>query len=279
MDYSMSALSDEQGASPRFSLDHDSTTGASWCFLDQTGGRPNCNPEMMDAARDLLQGMCQRDDVRYLVMGSRFPGVFNLGGDLDRFVQWAEAEDRGSLMEYGLTCIDIIELLWSSCGGRHLNIALVQGDAMGGGFETAMCYDVIVAERQARFSLPEIKFGLFPGMGAHSLLSRKVGAVMAKRMLSSGLVYTAEEMHDMGLVDILADEGMGESAVHSYIDSTSARHGGHLAIAKAGRMVNPLSREELVAIVTVWVDRVLELSPLDLKKMARIVKAQNRLSS
>jgi DSF synthase len=53
-----------------------------------------------------------------------------------------------------------------------LTVGLVQGAALGGGFEALLSFDYVVAERDATFGLPEILFGLFPGMGAHSLLSR-----------------------------------------------------------------------------------------------------------
>ena len=57
-----------------------------------------------------------------------------------------------------------------------ITIALVQGEALGGGFESILSFDVVIAERDARFGLPEAMFGLFPGMGAHSFLSRRLGS-------------------------------------------------------------------------------------------------------
>src|SRR3546814_11845575 len=50
-----------------------------------------------------------------------------------------------------------------------------QGEALGGGFEALLCFDVVIAERSARFGHPEMLFGLFPGMGAYSILARKLG--------------------------------------------------------------------------------------------------------
>ena len=261
---------------PTFEIEHEPEIA--WVFLNRPGHRPNCNVEMLKGVRTFLNGLHGDHGIRYLVMGSKFPGVFNLGGDLHKFVEWAEQDDRESLLEYGLLCIDLIDIAWNSCQNSLINIALVQGDAMGGGFETVLCHDVVIAEKQARFALPEIKFGLFPGMGAQSFLARRIGHVEAKRMLSSGLVYSAADMHALGVVDILVDDGEGEAAVREYIASTKSKYGGHLAIAKASRLVDPVTKAELEAIVRVWVDRVLELSPFDLKVMSRIVQAQNRLS-
>ncbi len=61
----------------------------------------------------------------------------------------------------------------------------MQGAALGGGFEALLSFDYIVAEQDATFGLPEILFGLFPGMGAHALLSRKLGSAQADRLIVS----------------------------------------------------------------------------------------------
>src|SRR3712207_4090014 len=98
-----------------------------------------------------------------------------------------------------------------------ITVALVQGDALGGGFECALAHDLIVAERSAKFGLPEVLFNLFPGMGAYSFLSRRIGRQAAERMILSGRVHTAEELHEMGLVDVLAPDGEGEEAVLDFV--------------------------------------------------------------
>ena len=55
-----------------------------------------------------------------------------------------------------------------------LTVALIQGDAVGGGFEAMLTDDIVIAEQGAKFGLPEILFNLFPGMGGYSFLRRKV---------------------------------------------------------------------------------------------------------
>ena len=92
-------------------------------------------------------------------------------------------------------------------------ISLIQGEALGGGFESALSSNVIIAERRARMGFPEILFNLFPGMGAYSLLSRRLGMKRAEDMIFSGRIYTAEELHEMGVVDLLVEDGTGETAV------------------------------------------------------------------
>jgi len=84
------------------------------------------------------------------------------------------------LLEYGRACIDNVYAWHSNFDLPLTTIALVQGDALGGGFESALSATVLVAEESARMGFPEILFNLFPGMGAYSLLSRKVGRRIAE---------------------------------------------------------------------------------------------------
>jgi DSF synthase len=153
---------------------------------------------------------------------------------------------------------------------------LVQGDALGGGFECALADDVIIAERGAKFGLPEVLFGLFPGMGAYSFLSRKIGDALAERMMVSGHVYTAEDLYDLGLVTMLADPGNGEAAVHTFIKSDQRAFRARTALSRIRQQVEPVTRKELLDITDTWVEAALTLSEGDLKKMRRLASAQDR---
>ncbi len=154
---------------------------------------------------------------RYLVLGSRFQGQFSLGGDLALFARCIRSRDRASLVSYGNACVRILHRNMLSLNRPIVTIALVQGDALGGGFEALLSFNVIVAERGSRFGLPETSFGLFPGMGAHCFLSRRLGAARAENMILSGRAYSAEEMFDLGLVHVIAEPGQGRAAVEDYI--------------------------------------------------------------
>ncbi len=282
------ALASELGQSTLFDLGQievnwDMPASTLWAFMTPEE-RPNYNLSMLRDIRSWQtesKRLFDRGDLplKYMVLGSRFPGVFNLGGDLELFAACIERADLPGLVRYGHSCIDVVHRAWRNADMPVISVALAQGDALGGGFEALLCFDVVVAERQARFGLPEMLFGLFPGMGAYSILARKLGRNMAERMILSGKVYSAEEMYDMGVVTILAENGEGEEAVRNYIAANNAHHAGHVGVFQAGRRVDPLDYQELVDIVENWAETALKLNPRDLRLMRRLASAQTRLHS
>jgi DSF synthase len=261
----------------------EAQAGTLWTFMTPVD-RPNFNRPML---RDFQRWQTEirrefadpREGLKYLVLGSRFPGVFNLGGDLDLFAGFIAAGDRDGLVRYGRDCVSILHNNMNRLNLPIVTIGLVQGDALGGGFEAVLSFNVIVAEKGARFGLPEIAFGLFPGMGAHSLLARKVGLAKAEQMMLSNRLYTAEEMFEMGLVHVLAEPGEGEEAVRAYIAKNGRRQAGHRGIYEASMRADPITLEELNGIVDVWADTALQLTASELKLMRRLVDAQSRLAS
>ena len=214
------------------------------------------------------------EQVNYLVLASSVEGVFNLGGDLSVFKELIMAQDREHLLAYAKLCI---ENLWTFYSMRApiTTIALVQGQAMGGGFESALSAHILVAEKSAVMGLPEVLFNLFPGMGALSFLSRKVGMHTAEQMVRSGKIYTGEELYKMGVVDVLAEDGQGEYALNHWIKKHHRSLNSFQAINQAKQRVNPLTNTELYEITEIWVDAALRLDERNLKVMERLVRAQN----
>jgi DSF synthase len=214
-------------------------------------------------------------EARYYVAGSRVPGVFNLGGDLALFLLLIRARDRDALAHYGRLCSDNIHARAQNYLCPQLTtISLVQGDALGGGFEMALASDLIVAEESAMLGLPEILFNLFPGMGAYSLLARKVGPRVAEELILTGRILPAKKLREMGVVDVLAPDGAGEAAVRDWIARNQRRRNGFQAVMRVRKQVSPVTREELDAVVETWVDCALRLEDRDLRMIGRVVQAQ-----
>src|SRR5215467_4602466 len=259
----------------------DDPTGALWTFM-RPRGRPSYNLDFLEDFHAWQRGIVaafenRPNDLRFLLLGSRTPGVFSLGGDLDLFAAKIRDRDRQALVAYGESCVRILHRNMNCLGFPMITIGLAQGDALGGGFESLLSFNVIVAERDAKFGFPENIFGLFPGMGAYSLVARRVGAAFAEEMMLSGRIYTAEEMKEAGLVHILAEPGQGAAEARDYIQRSKRRHTGSRSIYQIGREVNSIALAELDRIVQIWADACLELRDRDLKVMHRLVSAQDRL--
>lgn len=210
----------------------------------------------------------------YLVLASDVPGVFNLGGDLSVFGDLIRTGAREHLLSYAKLCVSNVWTFYNM-QAPITTISLVQGQAMGGGFEAALAAHVMVAEKSAVMGLPEVLFNLFPGMGALSFLSRKIGMPAAEKMVRSGKIYTGEELYQMGVVDVLAEDGQGEYALSNWIKKNHRSLNSFQAINRAKQRVNPLTLEELNDIVEIWVDAALRLDERNLKVMERLVRAQN----
>ncbi|HEX3341874.1 MAG TPA: crotonase/enoyl-CoA hydratase family protein [Pseudolabrys sp.] len=259
----------------------DEPTGALWTFM-RPRGRPSYNLDLLEDFHAWQRGIIaafenRPNDLRFLLLGSHTPGVFNLGGDLDLFAAKIRDRDRQALVAYGESCVRILHRNMNCLGFPMVTIGLAQGDALGGGFESLLSFNVIIAERDTKFGFPENIFGLFPGMGAYSLVARRVGAAFAEEMMLSGRIYTAEEMKDVGLIHILAEPGQGIAEARDYIHRSKRRHTGSRSIYQIGREVNPITLAELDRIVQVWADACLQLRDRDLKVMHRLVSAQDRL--
>jgi DSF synthase len=80
-----------------------------------------------------------------LLLGSRTPGVFNLGGDLDHFAARIRARDRQALVAYGESCVRILHRNIDCLGLPMVTIGVAQGDALGGGLESLLSFNVIIA--------------------------------------------------------------------------------------------------------------------------------------
>lgn len=258
---------------------HDGQHELMWYYM-RPAARPCFSPQMLSDIREFQEDVTRMFDnpsgpaIRYLVLASDVPGVFNLGGDLELFRQLIAARDRGGLQRYAKACIEVLYANIINLGRDLTTVSLVQGDALGGGFEAALSSNVLIAERSAKLGLPEVLFNLFPGMGAYSLLSRKVGGAQAERIILSGKLYAAEELYEMGVVDVLAEDGQGEMAVYEYIKRENRSWNGFHALREASRVVNPITYEELMRITEVWVEAALRLTQRDLRMMQRLVSRQ-----
>lgn len=266
----------------------DPEFGVKWYSMDPTP-RPCFTSELLadfkkfgqtiSQSTDGGNGQHQGEKIRYVVLTSRFPGVFSYGGDLSFFIQMIRENSREGLSKYAKACVDAMYSCWVGYHSDVVTIALVQGAAFGGGFEAALGNHVIIAEKDSRFGLPEVLFNLFPGMGAYPLLARRLGSGGAEKMILSGRVYTATELHGMGVVDVLAENGEGEKAVYEYINANRRKMNAFQSILKVRKRYFPITYGEMIDVAEIWVDAALKLEEKELKLMERLVRGQDKLAA
>jgi len=242
-------------------------------------------------SHDLLQDICtlhksihangmawiangMKNPIHYTVLRSEHPEYFSLGGDLAYFLECIRKRDAEALRDYSMLCVDMI-YDWSTALNRQATtIALVQGRALGGGFETALASDFLIAEEHSEFGFPEILFGLFPCTGGMSLLARRVGVHEAEHMMTNGKIYTAAELHAKGVVDEVCAKGQGVVAVEKFIATHARHHAARLMLQHSRYRVAPLSYDELRTVVDEWVETAMGLGEADLRVMDMLIKLQ-----
>lgn len=265
----------------------DEDAGVMWCYANPSP-RPCFTTELLSDLRKFLHVIKNeyKNDlstnidprINYLVLGSYRPGVFSLGGDLSLFIDCIRSGDKERLIEYMKLSIDVLYSTYSNMDVPVTTIALIRGNALGAGFEGALSCDYLIAERGVQLGFPEVLFNMFPGMGAYSFLARRINTVDVEKMILSGRIYSADELFDMGVVDVLAEKGDGENESSKFIERHRKNQNTRKAILKIRHRVNPVTLEELLDIGQIWVDTAMSLGDRELRVMERLIRSQDKMS-
>ena len=267
--------------SPQFSCHYDHSEAVLWSRWAPRG-IPSFNVELLhdlERASQLIEGHFadagSDRPLKYIVLRSGAPGAFSVGGDLGYFQRLIVAKDRARLTEYARAAIDVQYRNYSAHNlGGVTTVALLEGDALGGGLECALACDTVIAEKHTKAGFPEVLFNMFPGMGGMSFLARRVNRRVAEDMVRTGRQYTALELLEMGVIDQVVDTGDGLNAVRRLVRRREHQQAAHIAINAVDRLVRPLGLQELHEVVKIWVDCALQLSPRSLEWMQRLYQRQ-----
>jgi DSF synthase len=216
--------------------------------------------------------------LQYIVFGSYKPGVFSLGGDLGLFTECINNSDKDRLADYMRLSIEVMYSIYSNMDIPITTISLIRGNALGAGFEGALSCDYIISEKKVQLGFPEVLFNMFPGMGAYSFLARRLDQARVERMIVNGRIYSAEELFDMGLIDVVAEDSHGLEEVEQFIKKLEKSKNTRKAILQIRKRINPVSFEEMLDIGEFWVNSAMELSPKEIKVMQRLIRSQDRLA-
>ena len=225
-----------------------------------------------DAAAPPEQG--NKQAIHYTVLRSAHPDYFSLGGDLAHFHDCIARRDRAGLYQYARLCLDMMYEWATTLNSNMTTIALVQGRALGGGFEAALSADFLIAEEHSEFGFPEILFGLFPCTGGMSLLARRIGVYQAEKMMTNGRVYSAPELKEIGVIDEVCARGEGDLAVEKFIAAHAKYRTARMMVQNSRHRTAPLDYAELLRVVDDWVETAMELGAQELRVMEMLIRMQ-----
>lgn len=264
-------------------VEYDRETASVWIHYKESAPAYYSMQSLIDIAsvREAVRGMFKNGDVdrhpiRYFVMASRKPGVFKLGGDLTMFADSIREQQRETLRGYAYACIDLVYGLYTAFDLPIITLAVVAGQALGGGLEGALACDYVLADETAMMGVPEVAFNTFPGMGAVSLLSRRLGNAGAEEMISTGRLYSGREAYDLGVIDLVARAGEARATALDWMTEKGRDHERRLKIAGMRRRLFPVHYEDLMRITDLWVECSCDITPHDIRHMERLASAQKR---
>ncbi|AVJ27484.1 crotonase/enoyl-CoA hydratase family protein [Achromobacter spanius] len=247
-----------------------------WMML-RAQPRPCFNLELIDEIMTLARAAKDSGlPIDFWVTGSLVPQIYNVGGDLNFFAEAIRTGKREALRAYARACVDCVHAATRGFDTGAISLAMIEGTALGGGFEAALAHHFVLAQNNARMGFPEMAFNLFPGMGGYSLVARRSGMKLAEELISTGESHTAEWYHGRGLVDVLFEPGEAFKATRTFIDVMRPKLNGMRAMLRARQRVLTLPRAELMDITEDWVEAAFSIDPKDRAYMERLVMAQNR---
>ncbi len=152
------------------------------------------NPDVLKEVGQALDEIEADKAIKVLVLTGEGEKAFVAGADISVMVNLSPLEAR-KFSRDGQDMLFRLEALAIPV------IACVNGFALGGGTEIAMACDFIYASDKAKFGQPEINLGIIPGFGGTQRLARLVGKAMAKELCMTGVIISAQEAKEIGLVN------------------------------------------------------------------------------
>jgi len=177
-------------------------------------------------------------EVRAVVVSGRGERAFSAGSHVGEFEAQRGPGGRARLQLEQRTFQRLAELPMPT-------IAAIEGNALGGGLELALCCDLRVASERARLGLPEVRLAVIPGAGGTQRLARVVGQARARELILTGRVLDAAEAERIGLVNRVVPAGEALAAAGAIGAEIAER--GPMAVREAKRLLDVAADRDLEA--------------------------------
>lgn len=195
------------------------------------------NPPLNLVTRELLEAFevalealeaAEPDDVRVVVVTGDGERAFSAGSHVGEFEGQRGAEGRARHELESGVATRLARLPMPT-------IAAIEGNALGGGLELALCCDLRIASERARLGLPEVRLAVTPGAGGTQRMPRVVGAARARELILTGRVIDAAEAERIGLVTEVVPAGETRARADAIAADIAAR--GPIAVREAKRLI------------------------------------------
>jgi enoyl-CoA hydratase len=185
------------------------------------------NADLLTLLEETLDAFTGDPALRAVILTGSGERAFAAGADIAELAALENAVAGAQKARTGQRVTQLLEAL------PVPTIAAVNGFALGGGCELALCCDFIYASRSAKFGLPEVGLGVIPGLGGTQRLPRRIGLARASELLFTGAVIDADEALRIGLVNVVLEPAELLPRVRAVAEAIAAR--APLAVAAAKR--------------------------------------------
>jgi enoyl-CoA hydratase len=182
--------------------------------------------EALTAALTLIE---RDEEARAVILAGGGDRAFCAGSDIKEFASLHGRVAEGKLINENAAYNQLAELPVPT-------IAAIEGNALGGGLELALCCDLRVAASTALLGLPEVRLGVMPGSGGTQRLPRLIGLARAKELILLGEIIDAATALSFGLVNRVVPQGRAESTARDLAEILASR--GPVAVREAKRLLD-----------------------------------------
>jgi enoyl-CoA hydratase len=182
--------------------------------------------EALGAALSLIE---RDEDVRAVILAGTGDRAFCAGSDVREFASLHGRVAEGKLINENAVYDQLAKLPLPT-------VAAIEGDALGGGLELALCCDLRVAASTALLGLPEVRLGVMPGSGGTQRLPRLIGLARAKELILLGEIIDADTALSFGVVNRVVPEGEAEATAKALAETLAGR--GPVAVREAKRVLD-----------------------------------------
>lgn len=208
------------------------------------------NSDVLGGLLEAFDHIDRAPDVRCVILTGEGEKAFVAGADIANMNSLGPAA-IADYVELGQRVMRRIETFKSPV------IAAVNGFALGGGLELALSCDIIIAASSAKVGQPEVNLGIIPGFGGTQRLLLRCGTGVARRLVLTGDIISAEEAFSLGVIDMVVPlESLMETA-QSMAERIAVK--GPLAVSGGKRVINEAHESLLLSGLRHEVDEFLKL--------------------